>query len=85
MKFRNGVYVNNCNTRRYRRLRISAGPLRGQYVDVLVLQAKLGRPLAHGMTVEHLDGNSLNPHPDNLAEISQSENSKAQWERNKYR
>jgi hypothetical protein len=47
-------------------LRISAGPLRGQYVARLVLAAKLGRPLRDDEDAHHLDEDRLNPSPDNL-------------------
>lgn len=47
-------------------LRISAGPLRGQYVHRLIMEAKLGRPLTEEETVDHEDGNTLNDAPSNL-------------------
>jgi len=47
-------------------LRISAGPLAGEYVARLVLAAKLGRPLREDEDAHHIDENPLNPHPDNL-------------------
>lgn len=81
--FKNGTHVNTHPTGNghYRRLRIGAGPQRYQYVDVLILEAKLGRPLMPGMTVEHMDGNSLNVHPSNLIEVTQSENTKLMYKR----
>ena len=75
--FRNGVSVNKCgNNGKYERLRIKAGPQRDRYVDELILEAKLGRPLGPGMTVDHQDGNSLNVHPSNLIEVTHVENIK---------
>jgi hypothetical protein len=87
--FKNGVAVNShpCGEGEYRRLRISAGPQRQMYVDIAVLEAKLGRKLLPGMTVEHINGDSLDligdgsiP-GDNLMEVTQSENSKLMWQR----
>jgi hypothetical protein len=75
--FKDGTHVNADYARgNYQRLRISAGPCRGMYVDELVLTAKLGRPLLPGMTVEHSNGDSLDPRPDNLIEVTQSQNTK---------
>lgn len=74
-KFNGGVSVNTCgNNGKYQRLRIKAGPQRDRYVDEIILEAKLGRPLGDGMTVEHQDGNSLNVEPANLLEVTQSMN-----------
>jgi len=60
-KFENGVTVNShpCGNGEYRRLRISAGPQRMMYVDIAILEAKLGWKLKPGMTVEHKNGDSL--------------------------
>lgn len=66
-----------------RYLRISAGPLRNQYVHVLVMEAKLGRKLTPDETVEHLDGDGLNPDPDNLVVVSRSENTAMMNDRRK--
>lgn len=87
--FKNGVSVNHHPTGKgkYKRLRISAGPQRRMYVDVAVLEAKLGRKLLPGMTVEHINGNSLDligdgeKAGDNLIEVTQSENTKLMWKR----
>lgn len=46
--------------------RISAGPLRGQYVHRIVAEAKMGRPLRSDEDVHHRDGDRTNCHPDNL-------------------
>lgn len=88
--FKNGVSVNHhpCGKGRYERLRITAGPQRNLYVDIMVLEAKLGRKIIPGMTVEHINGDSLDligdgvlP-GDNLTEVTQSENTKLMWKRN---
>src|SRR5215475_7127086 len=82
-RFSNGVVVNSHPTTSgnvYRRLRISAGPQRMIYVDVAVLEAKLGRKLKPGMTVEHKNGDSLDligdgtVAGDNLIEVTQADN-----------
>ena len=73
-RFKGGVAVNNCRGVKY--LRITAGPLRGVYVHTLVARAKLGRELAENETVDHKDGDGLNPHPDNLEVVSQGENTR---------
>ena len=60
--WKGGVYINDAGY-----LRISAGPLRGEYVHILIAEAKIGRqidPLTE--EVHHIDGDKLNPHPDNL-------------------
>jgi hypothetical protein len=49
-------------------LRISSGPQRGKYVAVLVLEAKLGRPLRPGYQAHHANGNTLDNEPGNLEE-----------------
>lgn len=46
--------------------RMSAGPCRHKFVHILVAQAKLGRPLRKDEHVHHKDGDTKNPHPDNL-------------------
>lgn len=46
--------------------RVTAGPLRGQFIHRIVATAKLGRPLKKDEDVHHLDGDKLNFHPDNL-------------------
>jgi len=60
--WKGGVYVNDEGY-----LRISAGPLRDEYVHILVAEAKIGReidPLKE--EVHHVDGDRLNPHWNNL-------------------
>jgi hypothetical protein len=64
-----------------RYLRIKSGPLRDQYVHVLVMEAKLGRKLTEDETVEHIDGNGLNPDPDNLIVVTRERNSQLLHER----
>lgn len=53
--------------------RIGAGPLRGVRLHRLVASAKLGRPLEPDEDVHHLDGDRLNPAPDNLKVLSHRE------------
>jgi hypothetical protein len=76
--FKNGVHINQgfIKGKHYKRLRVSAGPHRGQYVDTLILEAKLGRKLGPGMTVEHTDGNTFNfgVAGSNLIEVTNEEN-----------
>jgi hypothetical protein len=71
-KFRFGVHINTTQKKKGQRklkyLRISAGPLRGQYVHRLIVAAKIGRPLTEDETVDHEDGNTLNDDPANLSE-----------------
>lgn len=69
--FNFGVHKNTTKPRRRGSkklpyLRISAGPLRGEYVHRLIMAAKIGRPLTDDETVDHEDGDTLNDHPDNL-------------------
>lgn len=47
-------------------LQITAGPLRGQYVQRLVLEAKLGRPLQADEEAHHINEDRLDCRPDNL-------------------
>lgn len=47
-------------------LRVSAGPLRGEYVHRLVMEGMLGRRLAPEEQVEHEDGDGLNARWTNL-------------------
>lgn len=77
--FRDGTHINVDWARqngRYQRIRVSAGPHRGEYVDKLILEAKLGRPLAPGMTVEHVNGNTFDfgVCGSNLIEVTMPEN-----------
>lgn len=53
-------------------LRISAGPLRNTLVHVIVAEAKLGRRLRKDEHVHHKDGDTRNPHPDNLLVIGEA-------------
>jgi hypothetical protein len=52
-------------------LRISAGPLRGQRVHVLVAEAKLGRKLKRSEVVHHANGDKLDCRPENLIVLSE--------------
>lgn len=84
--FRDGTHINADFAKsagRYQRIRISAGPHRGEYVDKLILEAKLGRPLAPGMTVEHVNGNTFDfgVCGSNLIEVTMPENIKRKFDR----
>lgn len=46
--------------------RMSCGPQVNKFVHVLVAEAKLGRPLFKNEHVHHKDGDTKNPHSDNL-------------------
>lgn len=81
-KLRNGVSVNKVRGDKYVRLRIKAGPFRDCYVDTLILEAKLGRKLRPGYTVEHVDGNPLNIDPANLMEVTRAQNTMMMLARN---
>ena len=48
----------------------------GRHEHRWVMELKLGRPLAKGEIVHHVDGNSWNNHPDNLEVMSQSDHCK---------
>ena len=79
---KNGTHVNYTNRgvkggKRTPYLRISAGPLRGQYVHVLVAEAMLGRKLdPETEEVDHVDGNGLNPVWSNLEIVTPAVNRK---------
>lgn len=76
-RFKNGMYVQPGHEKgQLAYLRISAGPMRGKYVHIVVMEAKLGRPLQPGEFVDHKDGNGLNPHPDNLEVVTLAENNR---------
>lgn len=88
--FKSGVRVNYKHGRKDKTktcpyLRISAGVLRGVYVHVLVIEAKLGRKLRDDETVEHMDGDGLNAHPDNLIVVTRARNSELRHERERNR
>ena len=76
-----GTYVNKCNDGSRRYIRVSAGPQRDKYVHDLIMEAKLGRPLAKHETVEHRDGNGLNNDPANLELMTRPENTRAMLKR----
>lgn len=75
-RFEGGTYVKNSHRRKGPYIRISAGPLRGMYVHVLVMEAKLGRKLRGSETVDHIDGDGLNCSPDNLQVVTRPENTR---------
>ena len=64
-------------------LRISAGPLRGKRVHVIVAEAKLGRKLKKDEIVHHIDGDKSNPSPENLQVLTENDHnavsSKQYW------
>ena len=78
--FLGGVSVNkmHCGTRY---LRIRSGPLKDEYVHILVAEAKIGRKLLPDETVDHLDGDGLNCAPENLEVVSLEENARRMHER----
>jgi hypothetical protein len=43
------------------------GKFMGRHLHRQVAESKIGRPLAEGEVVHHIDGNKLNNHPDNIA------------------
>lgn len=53
--------------------RVSAGPLRNQFIHRIVVEAMLGRPLKKDETIHHRDGNKLNFHPSNLMVLGYGE------------
>lgn len=79
----NGVHVNRVHKSTGPYLRISAGPLRGKYVHILVAEGMLGRALTPEETVEHKDGNGLNPNWQNLVVVTRPENTRLMHERRK--
>jgi len=60
-KWKGGTTVSNDGY-----LRITAGPLRNVYVHILVLEAKLHRKLASNEEAHHINGDRLDPRPENL-------------------
>jgi hypothetical protein len=63
-KWKGGVTV---NANGY--LQIMAGPLRGQYVHRIVLEAKLGRPLREDEEAHHINGDTLDCRQENLEAV----------------
>lgn len=53
--------------------RLTAGPLRNQYVHRVVAAAWVGRPLRRDEEVHHRDGNKLNPAHTNLLILGSSD------------
>ena len=68
-------------TKRYPR--VTAGPLRGQYLHRVVAAAMLGRELKKDEQVDHKDGNRLNFHFSNLRIVGEQDHgwisSKQAW------
>jgi len=62
----NGKWKGGMKTNSDGYLRITAGPLRGQYVHRLVLEAKLGRKLTNDEEAHHINGDRLDCRPENL-------------------
>lgn len=48
----------------------------GKHLHRVVAEQKIGRELKKGEIVHHIDGNSLNNHPENLEIMSQSKHIK---------
>lgn len=82
-KWKGGVSVNTTRNGKLSYLRITAGPMRGKYVHDLIGMAKIGRELTKEETVEHVDGDGLNPHPDNLTVVTRPENTRLMHVRRK--
>jgi len=53
-------------------IRIKAGPQRDKYVHKIVAEAMLRRELRDDETVDHIDGNKLNNHWENLQVLTLS-------------
>lgn len=64
-------------------LRITSGPQRDRYVHMLIAEAKIGRALRYGETVEHRNGNGLDNSPENIVVVTRSENVKLMHARRK--
>lgn len=47
--------------------------LNGRHEHRVIAEQKIGRPLAVGEVVHHIDGDHLNNHPDNLEVMTQAE------------
>ena len=67
-KFAGGTSV---DTKKY--LKITAGPLRGKRVHILVAEAMLGQKLTADMDVHHRNLNKLDPRPENLLILGSAE------------
>lgn len=88
--FVNGMYKNVCKpvyrgSKKLPYLRISAGPLRGKYVHILVAEARLGRDLTPDETVDHLNGDTLDTRWENLEVVSWAEHGRRTRARDKAR
>lgn len=64
-------------------IRITCGPQRDCYVHTLIAEAKIGRKLEPGETVEHRNGNGLDNDPPNIIVVTRAENSALMHERRK--
>jgi hypothetical protein len=62
----NGKWKGGVRTNSDGYLQITAGPLRGKYVHILILEAKLGRKLRPDEEAHHLNCNRLDCRPENL-------------------
>lgn len=59
-KFSGGVSLNVKNKGEKPYLRVKSGVQRDRYIHVMILEACIGRRLAPGEQVEHVDGDTLN-------------------------
>jgi HNH endonuclease len=78
-KVKLGTYVNHHGGMEH--IRVCAGPQRDEYVHTLVMEAKLGRKLLPGETVDHENGNPLDNAWTNLVVKTNSENVRARHAR----
>lgn len=53
----------------------------GTGINRLVAEAKIGRPLEDSEQVHHIDGDPLNPHPDNLEVLEAEDHPQADQDR----
>ncbi len=79
--FKNGTHINRQKRTKTEYLRISAGKHRGKYVHTLIAEAKIGRPLRDDETVEHKNGDGLDPSPDNIIVVFRETNTSLMQDR----